>query len=122
MRSKGSSRQDGRWIAYASNDSGRYEIYVQSFPEPGGKFQISTTGGAHPRWRPDGQELYYVALDNRLMAVAVRVAAVSQGTFDSGAPSALFTTRLVTTGANIAVGGANARAQYAVAPDGTCSS
>jgi eukaryotic-like serine/threonine-protein kinase len=114
---EGQFSPDGHWIAYASNESGRYEIYVQSFPEPGGKFQVSTTGGAHPRWRPDGRELFYVALDNRLMAVPVRVTG-QQRTFNAGAPSALFTTRLVTTGANIAAGGSNARAQYVVAPDG----
>ncbi|MGH9256478.1 MAG: protein kinase domain-containing protein, partial [Vicinamibacterales bacterium] len=65
---EGQFSPDGRWIAYASNESGRYEVYVQTFPESGGKWQVSAAGGAHPRWRRDGQELYYVAPDNRLMA------------------------------------------------------
>lgn len=60
---------DGKWIAYQSNESGRHEIYVQSFPGPGGKTQVSTNGGAQVRWRRDGKKLFYIALDNRLMAV-----------------------------------------------------
>jgi serine/threonine protein kinase len=52
---------DGRWIAYASTESGTYEIYVTSFPEAGRKWQISTDGGDFPRWRGDGQELFYMA-------------------------------------------------------------
>lgn len=63
---------DGRWFAYTSNESGRSEVYVQSFPSPGGKWQISTDGGGDARWRSDGRELYYIAEDRRLMAVAVR--------------------------------------------------
>ena len=61
---------DGRWIAYHSSESGRTEVYVQSFPAPGvGKWQISKDGGADARWRGDGRELFYYALDGRLMAV-----------------------------------------------------
>ncbi|MGH9256300.1 MAG: TolB family protein [Vicinamibacterales bacterium] len=52
---------DGRWLAYESNESGRFEVYVQPFPEAGGKWQISSVGGTQPRWRRDGKELYYVA-------------------------------------------------------------
>ena len=48
---------DGRFLAYLSNESGRNEIYVQSFPGPGGKWQISTAGGADPHWRADGKEI-----------------------------------------------------------------
>ena len=62
---------DGHWIAYQSNESGRYEVYVAPFPGPGGKRQVSTAGGAQPRWRADGKELFYRAGDNRLMAAAV---------------------------------------------------
>jgi Tol biopolymer transport system component len=62
---------DGHWIAYVSNESGRYEVYVSRFPGPGGKRQISAAGGSEPRWRPDGKELFYVAPDNRLMAAEV---------------------------------------------------
>ncbi len=59
---------DGHWIAYQSNESGRYEVYVAPFPASGAKRQISTAGGGSPRWRPDGRELFYVASGNRMMA------------------------------------------------------
>src|SRR5262249_41478036 len=51
------------WIAYASPESGRFEVYAQSFPPGRGKWQVSTTGGMQPRWRRDGRELYYIADD-----------------------------------------------------------
>jgi Tol biopolymer transport system component len=77
---------DGRWLVYQSNESGRHEIYVQSFPAPGRKVTISNGGGVFPRWRRDGRELYYVAPDDKLMAVPVTTGAnVSVGT-----PVALF--------------------------------
>jgi Tol biopolymer transport system component len=59
-------------LAYTSNASGRFEIYVQSFPDPGLRAQVSPNGGTDPRWRPDGKELFYMALDGTLMAVPVR--------------------------------------------------
>jgi Tol biopolymer transport system component len=107
---------DGRWLAYASNESGRYEIYIQTFPETGGKWQVSVAGGAQPRWKRDGHELYYLAPDTRLMAVPIRPAP-EEHTLEAGAPVALFPTRLA-TGGNIPTSGFLARAQYAVAADG----
>jgi len=77
---------DGRWLAYRSNESGRNEIYVQSFPEPGRRVMISKGGGNLPRWGRNGRELYYVAADNKLMAVHVETGA----NFAAGAPTALF--------------------------------
>ncbi len=77
---------DGRWIAYASDESGRYEVYVQSFPTSGGKRQISTAGGAGPLWRGDGRELYFHAADGTLMAVPVE----GGTSFATGASVALF--------------------------------
>jgi Tol biopolymer transport system component/predicted Ser/Thr protein kinase len=62
---------DGHWIAYQSNESGRYEVYVAPFPGPGGKRQVSTAGGTQPRWRADGKELFYDAADKLLMAAEV---------------------------------------------------
>jgi len=62
---------DGRWIAYTSNESGRFEIYVQPFPGPGKRTQISTGGGRMPQWRRDGKELFYLSADSRLMAQSV---------------------------------------------------
>jgi Tol biopolymer transport system component len=58
---------DGRWLAYSSNESGDYELYVRPFPGPGGKWQISTGGGGYPKWSRDGKELYYRTLDNKIM-------------------------------------------------------
>ena len=64
---------DGRWVAYESDESGRFEIYVQRFPGPGTKWPISTNGGAQVRWSHDGKELFYISLDGRLMAVRVQL-------------------------------------------------
>ena len=101
---------DGRWIAYESNESDRSEIYVQRFPKPEGTFRISTTGGAQVRWARSGNELFYTALDGRLMAVPVRFAPDGQ-TVDAGVPAPLFVTRL-----GGALQGA-ARQQYMVSAD-----
>jgi Tol biopolymer transport system component len=81
---------DVRWLAYVSTESGRYEVYVQSFPASGGKWQVSTAGGYRPSWRHDGKELFYVAPDGKLMAVAVETGKV----FENGTPETLFETRL----------------------------
>jgi serine/threonine protein kinase len=81
---------DGRYLAYQSNESGRPEIYVQSFPGPGGKWQISTNGGTDPSWRADGKEIYYRAPDQKLMAVDVR----SGESFEAGTPKPLFLGRV----------------------------
>ena len=63
---------DGRWVAYAASESGRLEVYVQPFPGPGEKQQISRAGGSYPRWRSDQKELFYHSLENKLMAATVR--------------------------------------------------
>ena len=78
---------DGRWLAYQSTESGRWEVYVTPFPGPGRKWQISTAGGAWPRWRGDGQEIYYHGVNGRLMAVELDV---RDGTFIVGEAKALF--------------------------------
>src|SRR6266436_4137218 len=64
---------DGRWVAYQSNESQQNEIYVAPFPGPGGKRQISTSGGTFPRWRRDGQEIFYIAPDGRLAAAELNI-------------------------------------------------
>jgi tRNA A-37 threonylcarbamoyl transferase component Bud32 len=87
---QGDFSPDGRWIAYASDESGRFEVYVQPFPGPGGKWQISNAGGSAPAWRRDGKEIFYLAPDRKLMAVAVRTGAA----FESEAPAPLFETRV----------------------------
>jgi hypothetical protein len=110
---QGEFSPDGRWVAYASNESGRYEIYIRPFPSSG-KWQVSTGGGMSPRWRHDGHELFYVAPDNRMMAAPIEVASDAH-TLRPGAPVPLFPSRLTT---GIGVGGFSSRAQYAVAADG----
>ncbi len=62
---------DGRWVAYSSDESGRQEVYAAPFPQPTGKWQISTGGGTQPRWRKDGKEIYYLSSDNKVVAVKV---------------------------------------------------
>lgn len=77
---------DGRWIAYASNEGGQTDVYVQPFPRPGARSQVSRDGGSHPVWRADGRELFYLAADGTMMTVAVG----SGHSFDAGRPRALF--------------------------------
>jgi serine/threonine protein kinase len=80
---------DGRWLAYTTNDSGSYQVVVQSFPNPTvGKWQITAQGGAEPRWRRDGRELYFLTFDGKLMAVPIKAGA----SFEAGAPEMLFQT------------------------------
>jgi Tol biopolymer transport system component len=76
---------DGRWLAYISNESGRYEIYVQAYPGPGGKWQISTEGGTEPVWNPNGRELFYRS-GNKMIAVDI----ATQPSFAAGKPKVLF--------------------------------
>jgi eukaryotic-like serine/threonine-protein kinase len=98
---------DGRWIAYASDESGRSEIYVQQFPGLGSKRAVSTGGGAAPFWRQDGRELYYLSPERVLMAVDVR----AEGTIAIGRPRALFR-------APVAGDVSEARNHYVAARDG----
>jgi len=77
---------DGKWVAYASNETGKWEIYVTSFPDARGKWQVSTGGGEQPRWRSDGKELFYLSSDYKMMAAPVTMGA----NFDAGVPAALF--------------------------------
>jgi eukaryotic-like serine/threonine-protein kinase len=76
---------DGRWIVYASDESGRTEIYVRPYPGPGGKWQISTDGGTEPKWNPKGRELFYRD-GQKMMAVDY----TEQPTFSAGKPKMLF--------------------------------
>jgi len=81
---------DGKWVAYASNESGDWEIYVTTFPTAAGKWQVSQGGGTEPRWRGDGKEIFYIGADSTLTAVPVS----SPGNFASGNPTPLFRTQL----------------------------
>jgi Tol biopolymer transport system component len=94
---------DSKWIAYASDETGTYEVYVQPFPPTGSKWPISIKGGNHPRWRLDGKELFYIAADGKMMAVEVK----SGASFEAGIPQALFDYR-----------SSKIEGQYAVTGDG----
>jgi DNA-binding winged helix-turn-helix (wHTH) protein/Tol biopolymer transport system component len=103
---------DGRWIAFTglgSSPSGAgFEVYVGRFPGPGRRIQISNHGGAQPRWRADGRELFYITMDKKLMAVAVDT---SHDEPVAGVPQVLFQTRIIAPRIVLF--------QYAVSPDGS---
>ncbi len=100
---------DGKWIAYESDKTGRFEIYVQPFRGPGGASPISANGGTQVRWNPNGKELFYIAPDGRLMAVPIRFSS-DGATVEGGAPRGLFATHVSNTNAP--------RQQYAVSANG----
>ena len=110
-RSPQFSPPDGRWVAYMSDETGRFEIYLRPFPGLGGQFQVSTTGGIAPRWRKDGKELYYIAPDSKLMAVSIVTTGPAP---ERGEPMALFRPHIV-YGGTVTPG---VQQQYDVAPDG----
>jgi hypothetical protein len=96
---------DGRWLAYISDESGHREIYVQPYPGPGGKWQISTEGGTEPVWNPNGRELFYRSGD-KMMAVDI----ATQPSFAAGKPRMLFEGPYAPTPATFP--------NYDVSPDG----
>jgi Tol biopolymer transport system component len=102
---------DARWIAYQSDESGRPEIYVQRFPEPGGKAIVSNAGGTQVRWSRNGTEIFYINPENALMVVPVRIPP-GNGPLTIGAPTRLFSARIVPSSQAIA------RQQYVVSNDG----
>jgi Tol biopolymer transport system component len=99
---------DGRWIAYASNESGDFQVYVIPSSRTAGKQQISNAGGLQPVWRRDGKELFYVTLDNTLMSVPITIS--KEGVEVSAARQLFRLPRLVGTAGNFTT--------YDVAPDG----
>jgi len=96
---------DSHWFAYSSNETGRSEIYIQTFPKTGGKWLVSNAGGGQPHWRADGKELFYIAPDKTLMSVEIKTGS----TVEIGAPKPLFLTR---------VRSYDAPNRYVVMPDG----
>jgi hypothetical protein len=100
---------DGRWLAYASNESGRYDVYVRPFPSGDGKWLITPSGGSEPSWRRDGKEMYYLAVDGSLMAVSVK----TSPTFQASSPARLFETKMSTL-----VNTSITRNQYVASADG----
>ncbi len=93
---------DGRWIAYQSDESGKDEIFVRPFPGPGGKYQVSSSGGAVPRWRGDGKELFFLGFGYKIMATEIKL---GETTIEIG------TTREL-------VGGHSETRQFSVTADG----
>jgi Tol biopolymer transport system component len=87
--SDGRVSPDGRWLAYRSGESKRSEVYVMRFPESNGRWQVSVNGGYYPVWSRDGRELYFMGLDDKLMAVQVKPG----GQFQGGLPQILFEVR-----------------------------
>ena len=90
----GTLSPDGRWLAYASDASGQFEVWVQSFPDGGSRRQVSTGGGGNPRWRRDGSELFYYARGGKLMAAPVK----SGESLEMGAAISLLEFRAGTSG------------------------
>ena len=103
---------DGRWVAYQSNESGRFEIYLQPFPGPGPKVPVSSDGGVHVRWPRQSQELFYIGLDGKVMTVPV-IRSTTGGGLKTGAPSVLFQTNL-----RAATNREQLRQEFDVSPDG----
>jgi serine/threonine protein kinase/Tol biopolymer transport system component len=84
---------DGRWVAYTSDETGRPEVFVRTYPDSGGKWQISANGGDHPQWGRDGRELFFMAPDRDLKVVPINAGS----TFEAGKPTTLFETKIPLT-------------------------
>jgi eukaryotic-like serine/threonine-protein kinase len=104
-QSNGQFSPDTRWVAFQSDESGRYEVYVDTLPEPRGKVRISTGGGVLPQWGDGGRELFYMSPDSMLMSVGLKPGAAS---LEPSAPHALFPLLVIDTDVS----------PYDAAPDG----
>lgn len=95
--SNGQFSPDSRWVAFQSDESGRYEIYIDTFPEPRGRVRISAGGGVIPQWSADGRELFYVSADSALMSVSLKLRG---GSVEPAVPRALFPLLVIDTDVN----------------------
>jgi hypothetical protein len=86
---------DSHWMAYTSDESGRREVYLRSFPDGERQWNISIPVGEQPRWRADGKELFFVGADGKMMAVALKAVAGTKPSFEPGAPKPLFEAHLI---------------------------
>ncbi len=114
---QGQISPDSRWMAYTADDSGQREVYVRPFPTADGIWRISNAGGQQPRWRGDGKELFFVGMDGKMMAVAVKAgqspgAGGAKPFFEAGAPAPLFDTHMALSAFS------NFGTQYDVTADG----
>jgi serine/threonine-protein kinase len=105
---------DGRWLAYLSDESGRYEVYVRPFPGPGGKWQISTEGGVEVTWSPKGNELFYRTGEQREKMMEVDIQ--TQPSFSAGKSRQLFESPYANN--SVAAGAASWTADYSISSDG----
>jgi len=85
-------------MAFTSDRTGRREVYVRPFPPGEGEWTISIAGGQQPRWRGDGKELFFVAADGKIMAVAVKPVGGARASFEAGSPVELFDAHIVNSG------------------------
>ena len=111
--SQGQLSPDSHWMAYTSDESGQREVYVRPFPPGDGWWRISTAGGAQPRWRGDGKELFYAAANGKMTAVPVKALLGSKPSFEPGVPIPLFDSHMLSPGTTI-----NDTFQYDVTADG----
>ena len=103
--SMGQFSPDSHWVAFQSDESGQNEVYIDSFPVPRGKVQVSVGGGVLPQWAPSGHELFYVSADSTLMSVTL---GTGRGSIEPSAPESLFPLSVIDTDVS----------PYDVAPDG----
>jgi Tol biopolymer transport system component len=92
---------DSHWMAFTSDRSGKREVYVRPFPPGDGEWTISLAGGEMPRWSGDGKELFFVAADGKMMAVAVKAVAGPKPSFEAGTPVSLFDAHMVHQGSDV---------------------
>jgi len=108
---QGQISPDDKWMAFISNRSGRFEVYIRPFPQPAGEWAVSVGGGYQPRWRADGKEIYWIGGDLKMMAASVKVNTTKvnaakvndrdKPSLEIGVPQPLFQTRIMQTSGGV---------------------